>query len=71
MKPFFMRLTQGKEHLQRDIWVNMNQVCHITTDGMTGSVLTFAASVGTDNEPAYICANESPESIGNRSEWRA
>lgn len=68
MKPFMMKLKQGKGDYERDVWVNMNQVCHIMSDGANGSVLTFCAVIA--NEPAYLCVNESPESIGNRSEWR-
>lgn len=68
MKPFMMKFRQGKGDAERDIFVNMNQVCYISTDGGTGSVLTFAAAV--QDEPAYVCVNESPDEIGNRSEWR-
>ena len=67
MKPFMMKFRQGKGEAERDIYVNMNLVCHITTDGLEGSVLTFAANVG--DEPAYICVNESPSDIGGRPEW--
>jgi hypothetical protein len=68
MKPFMMKFRQGKGEYARDIHVNMNQVCHITTDGAKGSILTFAAVV--NNEPAYIGVNESPDEIGARQEWR-
>jgi len=68
MKPFMMKFRQGKDVMERDIYVNMNQVCYITTDGATGSVLTFAAVIG--DEPAYLCVNESPDEIGARSEWK-
>ena len=68
MKPFMMKFRQGKKAAERDIYVNMNQVCFINTDGATGSVLTFAAAIG--DEPAYVCVNESPDEIGARSEWR-
>lgn len=68
MKPFMMKFRQGKGSAERDVYVNMNQVCHIATDGATGSVLTFAAVI--QDEPAYLCVNESPQEIGNRSEWK-
>lgn len=68
MKPFMMKFRQGKGSAERDVYVNMNQVCHITTDGATGSVLTFSAVI--QDEPAYLCVNESPQEIGNRSEWK-
>jgi len=67
MKPFMMKFRQGKGDAARDIYVNMNQVCHITTDGTTGSVLTFGAVL--NGEPAYLIVNESPDEIGNRQEW--
>ena len=67
MKPFMMRFKQGKGTAERSIHVNMNQVCHIMSDGGTGSVLTFCATIG--DEPAYICVNESPDEIGARQEW--
>jgi len=67
MKPFYMKFRQGKDSMERDVYVNMNQVCYITTDGATGSVLTFAAVL--QDEPAYICVSESPEEIGKRPEW--
>lgn len=51
-----LKLTQGN-----DIFVNMNQVCHIMTDGAHGSVLTFNAVM--DNCPAYIVVKESPYQI--------
>ena len=68
MKPFYMKFRQGKNDMERDIYVNMNQVCHITTDGETGSMLTFAAIL--QDEPAYICVTESPEEIDKRQEWK-
>jgi hypothetical protein len=68
MKPFMMKFRQGKDVMERDIYVNMNQVCTIATDGATGSVLTFAAVV--KDGPAYVCVNESPDEIGARSEWK-
>ena len=64
MKPFMMKFRQMHG---RHVWVNMNQVCHITTDGETGSVLTFAAVL--QDEPAYLCVNETPDEIGARPEW--
>lgn len=64
-----MKFRQGKGAAERDIFVNMNQVCHIASDGGTGSVLTFAAVI--QGEPAYLCVNESPDEIGARAEWRA
>jgi hypothetical protein len=67
MKPFMMKFRQGKNTAERDVWVNMNQVCYIATDGATGSVLTFAAVL--QDEPAYICVNETPDQIGDRPEW--
>ena len=67
MKPFMMKFRQGKNDAERDIWVNMNQVCHIASDGADGSVLTFNAIL--QDEPAYICVNESPNEIGARSVW--
>ena len=67
MKPFMMKFRQGKGSAERDIYVNMNQVCYITTDGLHGSVLTFAAVL--QDEPAYICVNDSPDLIGARREW--
>lgn len=69
MKPFMMKFQQGKNEAKRDVFINMNQVCYITTDGSTGSVLTFATAIG--EEPAYLCVNESPDEIGARAEWRA
>lgn len=68
MKPFMMKFRQGKNAAERAIFVNMNQVCYIATDGATGSVLTFAAMF--QDEPAYICVNESPDEIGARQEWK-
>ena len=68
MKPFMMKFKQGKGKYENDIWINMNQVCHIMTDGADGSVLTFNAVI--NGEPAYICVNESPLSIGERKEWQ-
>lgn len=68
MKPFMMKFRQGKDAAGRDVYVNMNQVCYISTDGATGSVLTFAAVL--QDEPAYICVNETPDQIGARAEWR-
>lgn len=68
MKPFMMKFRQGKGAAERDIYVNMNQVCYITTDGATGSVFTFAAVL--QEEPAYICVNEAPEEVGARQEWK-
>lgn len=68
MKPFMMKFKQGKGAAERIIYINMNQVCHITTDGLTGSILVFPAVV--DNEVAYICVNESPDEIGDRPEWK-
>lgn len=72
MKPFMMKFRQGSGSYERDIWVNMNQVCHITPNGLSGSeggsVLTFSAVVG--DEPAYIVVNESLAEIGNRPEWQ-
>ncbi len=68
MKPFMMKFKQGKAPHDRDVYVNMNQVCYITTDGGTGSVLTFAAVI--QDEPGYVCVNETPDQIGARSEWR-
>jgi hypothetical protein len=67
MKPLMMKFRQGKGAAERVIYVNMNQVCYITTDGATGSVLTFAAVI--QDEPAYLCVNESPDDIGARPEW--
>jgi hypothetical protein len=67
MKPFMMKFRQGKGKYECDVWINMNQVCHIMSDGGTGSVLTFSAVIA--EEPAYLCVNESPELIGNRTEW--
>jgi hypothetical protein len=69
MKPFMMKFRQGQGALERDVWINMNQVCYIVTDGATGSVLTFSAVL--QDEPAYLCVNETPEQIGERLEWRA
>ncbi len=68
MKPFMMKFRQGKDDAERDIFVNMNQVCHITPNFPTGSVLTFAAVI--DDQPAWVVVNESPDEIGARSEWR-
>lgn len=68
MKPFMMKFRQGKGDAERDIYVNMNQVCYIATDGATGSVLMFGAIIG--EEPAYLCVNETPDEIGKRSEWK-
>jgi hypothetical protein len=68
MKPFMMKFKQGKGDAERDVYVNMTQVCYIATDGATGSVLTFAAVV--QDEPAYLCVNETPDEIGARSEWK-
>lgn len=68
MKPFMMKFRQGKNAAEREIYVNMNQVCYIAGDGATGSVLTFSAII--DEEPAYLCVNESPDEIGKRSEWK-
>jgi hypothetical protein len=67
MKPLIMKFRQGKDEYERDVYVNMNQVCYIASDGATGSVLTFAAVVG--DEAAYICVNETPDQIGARPEW--
>lgn len=67
MKPFMMKLRQGKDDVGRDVWVNMSQVCHITPNFGGGSVLTFAAVI--NDEPAYLCVNESPDEIGARPEW--
>jgi hypothetical protein len=67
MKPFFMSFTQGKGDAKREIWVNMNQVCYIATDGASGSVLTFTAVI--NDEPAYLCVNDSPYMISVRREW--
>jgi hypothetical protein len=64
MKPFMMKFKQGEGY----IYVNMNQVCHIMSDGASGSVLTFNAVL--QDSPAYICVNESPDEIGQRQEWR-
>jgi hypothetical protein len=69
MKPLMMKFKQGKNAAEHVVYVNMNQVCYITTDGSTGSVLTFAAVI--QDEPAYLCVNESPDEIGARSEWLA
>ncbi len=60
MKPFMMKFRHGNGLAERNIYVNMNQVCHITPDG-AGCIMTFPASLG--NEPAYICVNESPDEI--------
>jgi hypothetical protein len=68
MKPFMMKFRQGKYAAERDIYVNMNQVCYITTDGLNGSVLMFAAVL--QDEPAYVRVNESPAEIGARAEWK-
>ena len=68
-KPFMMKFRQGRGAMERDIYVNMNQVCHVASDGKTGSVLTFAAVV--EGEPAYVLVNDSPDEIGTRSEWLA
>ncbi|WP_061023954.1 hypothetical protein [Bradyrhizobium sp. CCH5-F6] len=68
MKPFFMKFRQGKGDAERDVYVNMSQVCYIATDGANGSVLTFAAVL--QDEPAYLCVNEAPDEIGARPEWR-
>lgn len=67
MKPLMMKFRQGKGEHERDVYVNMNQVCTIASDGSTGSVLTFAAAIG--DEAAYIIVNETPDEIGARSEW--
>lgn len=67
MPPFMMRFRQGKGAAERDVYVNMNQVCYITTDGAEGSVLTFAVIL--QDEPDYICVNETPDQIGARPEW--
>lgn len=67
MKPLMMKFRQGKGAAERYVWVNMNLVCYIVTDGASGSVLTFATVI--QDEPAYICVNESPDEIGARSEW--
>ena len=67
MKPFMMKFRQGKGDAVRDVFVNMNQVCHITSNYGSGSVLTFATVL--NDEPAYLVVNESPDEIGNRSEW--
>lgn len=67
MKPFIMKFRQGKGAAERDVYVNMNMVCFITSDGADGSTLTFPAAIG--EEPAYICVNDSPDEIGSRSEW--
>jgi hypothetical protein len=63
-----MKFRQGKGTAERDVFVNMNQVCYISTDGATGSVLTFAAAVA--DEAAYICVNDPPDAIGARPEWK-
>jgi len=63
-----MKFRQGSGEFERDVWVNMSQVCHIAPGGAGQSVLTFAAVI--DNEPAYLVVNEQPNQIGNRSEWR-
>ncbi len=68
MKPLMMKFRQGRGDNERDVWVNMNLVCFIVSDGAEGSTLTFAAAIR--DEPAYICVNETPEQIGVRSEWR-
>lgn len=57
----FMKFKQGKGSAERAIYVNLDQVCYISTDGATGSVLTFAAVIG--EEPAYLCVNEPPDEI--------
>jgi hypothetical protein len=69
MKPFMMKFKQGKDGALRDVFINMNQVCYIATDGASGSVLTFAAVL--QDEPAYLCVNESPDEIHARPEWKA
>jgi hypothetical protein len=63
MKPF-MKFSRGKGAGEQFIYVNMNQVCYIATDGAAGSVLTFSAVIG--EEPAYLCVNESPDEIAKR-----
>lgn len=68
MKPFMMKFTQGKGSAEREIYVNMNQVCYISTDGATGSVLTFAATI--QHELAYLCVKESLAEMGARPEWK-
>lgn len=67
MKPFMIKFRQGQGDAGRDIWVNMNQVCHITTNGASGSVLTFNAVI--QDGPAYLYVNETPDEIGARLEW--
>lgn len=57
MKPYMMGFKQGEQR----IYVNMDQVCHIMTDGATGSMLTFNAVM--DNCPAYLCVTEPPDEI--------
>jgi hypothetical protein len=57
----YIKFRQGKGDMERDVIVNMDQVCHITGDGATGSVLTYAAVI--QDEALYICVNESPEQI--------
>lgn len=59
----FMKFKQGKDTAERSVLINMDQVCHVMTDGGTGSVLTFCAIIG--NEPAYLCVNASPDEIAN------
>jgi hypothetical protein len=61
MKPYIMGFRQGKGKNERAIYVNMNLVSHMSSDGATGSVLMFPCAIG--EEPAYVCVNESPESI--------
>jgi hypothetical protein len=68
MKPFMMKFRQGQGPAERDIYVNMNQVCYVSTDGADGSVLTFAAVI--QDEPAYLCVNGTPDEIGARPEWK-
>lgn len=61
MRPYMMTFQNGKGVHERRIFVNMNQVCYIATDGADGSVLLFNAVI--ENEPSYLCVNEPPESI--------
>jgi hypothetical protein len=69
MKPFMLKFRQGTGIHERTIYVNMNQVCHVSPGGYGTAVLTFACVI--NDEPAYIVVNETPDEIGERPEWKS
>lgn len=59
MTPQFMKFRQSGQYGQ-EVWINMNQICHIMAYGNDDSKFTFCA-VLNHIEPAYLIIEGKPD----------